>query len=158
MKKLLLFLALFITTTVMSQDVLPTKPSYVTASFSYYNGGGTFSQQGSATLEVGKYLQDDFTLGLATGITAFSKGKPFLEIRPTFYYTSNKFSQGFTLGGGYVFELPTHYLLEWSTSTNFSVTDRVGVGIFIGGYNFNGKLLAAEYSFAGVSITYIFKK
>ena len=151
MKKLLILLALAVGMTAGAQ-------TYVNGSFSYYNGAGSFSSQGMGTVEVGRYLQDDFTAGIAVGTTSFSGGNLYAEVRPTFYYTSGKFSQGFTIGAGYVFNSSTPFMVEWATSTNFQFSKQWGVGVAVGGYNFNGKLFAADYSYFGTSVTYIFKR
>lgn len=151
MKKLLTILALVITVTLSAQ-------TYSTASLSVYNGAGSFAKQAMPTLEVGRYLQSDFTAGIAVGTTAFKGGSAYAEFRPTLYYASNKFSQGFTIGGGYVFNKDTHFLVEVSTSTNYQISNDWGVGVFVGQYNFNGKSHASEYTFGGISVTCIIPK
>ena len=151
MKKLLVILALAVGMTAGAQ-------TYVNGSFSYYNGAGTFGNQSMGTVEVGRYLQDDFTIGVANGVTAFTNGSLYTEVRPTFYYTSNKFSQGFVIGAGVVWNSDTPFMVEWGTSTCYQINPRWGVSIAIGGYNFNGKLFSSEYTYFGTGITYIFKK
>lgn len=151
MKKLLTILALAVGMTAGAQ-------TYVNGSFSYYNGAGTFSNQGMATIEVGRYLQEDFTAGIAVGTTSFSGGNMYIEARPTFYYSSGKFSQGFTIGVGYVFNSSAPFMVEWGTSTNFQFSKQWGIALAVGAYNFNGELFAADYSYFGTSVTYTFKR
>ena len=77
MKKLLLVLTLLFSLSGFGQQ------KYVSGSFSYYDGGGSFGTQAMATAEVGTYIHDVATVGLAGGVTSFSGGHAYLEVRPS---------------------------------------------------------------------------
>lgn len=143
---------------LVTASLFASGQTYVAGSVSYYNGAGTVGSQGMATVEVGRYLAKDFTAGVAVGTTAFEGGDFYAEFRPTFYYQSGKFSQGFTIGAGWVDNKDNPFMTEWGTSTNYQISDSWSVGLGIGGYNFNGKLLASQYTYTGLSVSYTFKQ
>lgn len=148
MKKLVTILALVACMSVNAQ-------TYVSGSFSYYNGGGEFSQQAMATVEVGKTINNTLSLGVAGGVTAFSGGNYYAEFRPSMILWSYKnFSVSGTLGAGYVFNSTKSFLTEYCGSMNYGISDNWSVSFFGGGYNFNGQSSASKYTFVGTGLTF----
>lgn len=152
MKKLVTLLALVIGLTAGAQ-------TYVNVSASYYNGAGEFKKQAMGTVELGKVLSDDFTAGIAVGKTSFSNdGEYYVQFRPTYYLGTGRFTQGITVGAGYVFDSETPFLVELATSSNFQLSPRLGANVAYGLYNFNGRHAASEFSYFGTGLTLKFGK
>jgi hypothetical protein len=148
MKKLLTILALTIGLGLNAQI-------YVSPSFSYYNGPGTFEQNGMATLEIGKSFNNVFFLGVAGGVTSFSGMNTYVEFRPSaVLYTYKKLSVIGSLGAGYVWDSPEKVLTEYCGTISYTLDDRWAVNFFGGGYNFNGKESSSKYTFVGTGFTF----
>lgn len=152
MKKVILLAGILLSLTVGAQ-------TYVSGSFSYYNGTGTFAQKSMGTIELGRVVKNVATLGLAVGKTNFSAGKTYVEFRPSFMVWQNRgFYLSGTLGGGYIFDSPQDFLMEYCVNGGYNVSERWVVSIFAGAYKFDGKSLTSNYTFCGTGITYVFKK
>lgn len=148
MKKLLTILAVFLTLGVSAQQ------SYVSGSYSFYNSPGTFSQKSMGTLEVGRYVHNVATLGIAAGVTSFSGGKAYVEFRPSLIvWSSNQFSLSGTLGAGYIFDSPQSFLSEYTGTASYSFKNNMSVSVFAGGYKFSGKRISSDYTFVGTGLT-----
>lgn len=152
MKKLLFFVLLILSTTCFSQN-------YISGSYSYYNGGGTFGTQSMATLEYGKYIKNTGTVGLAMGLTAFTGGRLYTELRPTLIvFERNSFSLSTTIGAGYVFNNPEEILTEYCITTSYTFSNGISLSTFGGVYNFNGRNSSSKFTFVGTGLSYSLKK
>ena len=152
MKKLLLLIALMFSLSGFGQQ------KYVSGSFSYYDGGGSFNQQAMATVEVGTYIHDVATVGLAGGVTSFT-GNAYLEVRPSLMvWSSNQFSVSGTIGAGYVFNSTQSFLTEYCGTMTYTTPKGLGFSIFAGGYKFNGANDFSKYTFIGTGISYTLPK
>lgn len=153
MKKLLFVLCMILAITASSQ-------TYVSTSYSIFNGVGSFKEKSEVTVEVGKYFTQSFTGGLAIGKMSLAGGDTinYAELRPTLYYADGKFSQGITIGVGKIFNAKNSFLTEYCTSTNYAINDHWGVSIFFGGYNFDGRYSSQSYTFFGTGLCYTFSK
>ena len=133
--------------------------TYVSGSFSYYNGTGTFGEKGMATAEVGRTIHDVLSLGVAVGRTSFTNGRTYVEFRPTLaVWSKNNFTLSGTLGVGHIFDFPQSFLTEYCATLSYSFSPNLGISMFGGGYKFDGKNVADNYTFVGTGITYIFSK
>lgn len=152
MKKVMLLLSLAI-------GMIASSQTYVSGSFSHYDGKGTFSQQGQVTVEVGRVVHDVATLGVAMGTTSLSHGKAYTEFRPTLtIWSHNQFSLCGTLGAGYVFDSSQSFLTEYCGTACYTFKNNVSLSIFGGGYKFNGRNSFSKYTFVGTGVTYTFQK
>ena len=150
MKKVLLVLMLFISAVSFSQ-------TYVSGSVSIYNRTGNFDNKGMATVEVGK-TWDVFSIGLAGGVTSFSQGNAYLELRSSVkVFEKGKVSLSPNLGVGYVFDSNTDYLVEYGGTCNLSLNKNHAISLFAGVYHFNGTNAYNKATFTGVGYTYTFK-
>lgn len=133
--------------------------TYLSTSYSYYNTAGTFAQNSMATVEVGTYVHNVASLGIAAGITSFSGGKAYVEFRPSLIlWTNNQFALTGTLGGGYIFDSPESFLAEYCGTFSYTLKDGNTVSAFMGGYKFSGKRSASAYSFSGIELTFNISK
>lgn len=153
MRKLTLLLVIVVGITANAQ-------TYVSGSFSYYDGAGSFNQQSMATIEMGRYIHEVATVGIAAGRTSFSSGKTYIEFRPSLVAWNNRqFTLAGTLGAGYVFDSPEKLLTEYCGTMSYNLRgDKWSISIFAGGYHFNGKQSSSKYTFVGTGISYTFKK
>lgn len=147
MKKVALILAMMVSLAASAQV-------YVSASFSHYNGGGNFNQQGMVTGEIGYTIQKTLSLGVAGGVTSFSNTNPYLEFRPSVtLWSYRNFSVSGSLGAGYVFNTPENFLTEYCGTINWAFAGNLSASVFGGGYSFNGKQSASKYTFVGAGLT-----
>src|SRR5687768_395949 len=148
MKKLLTILAMVMALTANSQV-------YVSPSFSYYNGPGTFEENGMASLEIGKSFDNVFFLGVAGGVTSFAGKNAYVEFRPSAtLYTYKKLSVIGSLGVGYIWDTPEKILTEYCGTISYALSNRWAVNFFGGGYQFNGKESSSKYTFVGTGFTF----
>ena len=150
MKKVLVVLAVFASLCTFAQK------NYVSASYSYYNGAGTFGQQSMITAEVGR----DFggvCVGIAGGVTAFTNGNAYVEARvsPTLW-KSGRWSVSGSLGVGHIIDAPTYLLTEYGGSVNCLVSKTVTWSLSSGAYNFNGKNVASKFTYVGTGFSLAF--
>lgn len=150
MRKVLTVVAVLLSMVSFSQ-------TYVNGLFSYYDGTGTFGQKSMGTVEVGR-TWDVLSVGVAGGVTSFTGGNAYLEVRPSVtVFQKDRVSVSATLGAGYVFDSPTNLLVEVSGSGNLSLNKNWSLSLFAGKYRFNGKRVATTATFVGTGVTYIFK-
>jgi len=147
MKKLLTILAMVVAMAANSQV-------YVSGSFSYFNGPGTFEENGMATVEVGKSFGNIFFLGVAGGVTSFKGGNKYLEFRPSaVLYTYKRLSVIGSLGAGYVWDTPQKILTEYCGTISYALNSAWALNFCGGGYSFNGKESSSKYTFVGTGLT-----
>ena len=133
--------------------------TYISGSFSYYNGTGTFNEKAMGTLEVGRTIKDILSLGIAVGKTSFSAGDTYIEFRPSLtVWSKNNLSLSGTLGAGYIFNTPQSFLTEYCATMTYSLSSNFSLCIFTGGYKFDGKSSSNSYTFVGTGISFIFNK
>ena len=150
MKRIMLIVAIFASIGAAAQK------NYVSASYSYYNGAGTFGQQSMATVEVGRDF-GNVCVGIAGGVTAFTNGDAYVEARvsPTLW-KSGRWSVSGTLGVGHVINSPAYLLTEYGGSINCLISKNVTLNLSSGAYNFNGKNVSSKATYIGTGIGFTF--
>lgn len=150
MKKVLVILAIFASIGAAAQK------NYVSASYSYYNGAGTFGQQSMVTVEVGRDF-GNVCVGIAGGVTAFTNGNAYVEARvsPTLW-KSGRWSVSGSLGVGHIIDAPTYLLTEYGGSVNCLLGKNVTWRLSSGAYNFNGKNVASKATYVGTGFSLAF--
>ena len=150
MKKVLVILAVFASLCTFAQK------NYVSASYSYYNGAGTFGQQAKATVEVRRDV-GSVCVGTAGGVTAFTNGNAYVEARvsPTLW-KSGRWSVSGSLGVGHIIDAPTYLLTEYGGSVNCLISKTVTWSLSSGAYNFNGKNVASKFTYVGTGFSLAF--